>query len=88
MALARPGVQRERDGVATVLSEIAHAHSLGQVLPDEPIGVFVGPSLPRMVRRREVDRHSRGSLNCLVVVKLGAVVSCDALEELDRKSVV
>ena len=63
------------DGVALELSELRHARSLGQILADEPVGVFVQTSLPGVVWGREVERGSGSGLDGFVVVELGAVVS-------------
>ena len=41
--------------MAVVLRQVRHALFLGQVLTNEPVGVFVGSAFPRMVRRREVE---------------------------------
>ena len=35
-----------------------HTGVLGQVLPDQSVGVFVGPPLPRAVGLAEVHRHA------------------------------
>ena len=70
------------------------AGSLWQVLPQQPIGVLIGPALPRVVRRRKVELHSRLALDLLVPVELRPVVRSDrlkrsgvALDQLDRCTV-
>ena len=52
---SRPRVELHGDPIAVVLRQVRQALSLGQVLANEPVGVFVGPAFPRMVRRREVE---------------------------------
>jgi transcriptional regulator GlxA family with amidase domain len=52
---ARSGVQAVGDGVEFVLSEDAQVGALGQVLPDEPVGVDCVDAL-----LREVHQHAPG----------------------------
>ena len=79
-ALAGPLVQVASDACAVVLREPREVASLRGVLPDQTVGVFAGATLPRVVRRGEVERHPGGSFNRVVVVKLGAVVGGDRRE--------
>ena len=51
--------------------------ALGQVLPDEAVGVLVGAAFPRMVRRRKIDFRVQDVFQFPVVMKLGAIVSRD-----------
>ena len=46
MAFPRSGVEFVGDVVALLLSESSHAGSLGQVLPNQAVGVFVGAAFP------------------------------------------
>ena len=39
-------IDLERDVVALLLGDAAHAHALGQVLPDEAVEVLIAASLP------------------------------------------
>jgi hypothetical protein len=66
-----------------VLRDLGHAQSLGQVLTDEAIGVFVGPTLPRVMGCGEVETNVSGALDLRVAVKLSAIVGSDGLERND-----
>ena len=74
-------VQVVDDVVALGLRDQAHARALGQVLSHQAVEVFVAPSLPRVVRRGEVDLHWEALFEQLVVMELGAVVEGDRLEQ-------
>ena len=80
MPLSWPAVQIVADLVALSLSHRAHARSLRKVLPEQPVEVLVAASLPRVVRRCEVDLHREALFELGVVVELGAVVKCDCPE--------
>ena len=60
-----------------MLRQVRHGLFLGQVLANEPVGVFVGPAFPRMVRRREVEAGAGRVLDRGVAMELGAVVGGD-----------
>ena len=60
-----------------MLRQVRHALFLGPVLANEPVGVFVGPAFPRMVRRREVKAGASRMLDHGVAMELGAVVGGD-----------
>jgi len=59
---------------------LGEARLLRQVLPDQPVGVLVGPTLPGVVRGGEVELNTGGFLDLLVAVELRAVVGGDRLE--------
>jgi len=65
--LAWPAVQLARNPIAVVLREAGHALTLGQVLSNQAVGVFVGPALPSVMRCGEVEAAvARGELlRCL-----------------------
>jgi len=65
-----------------VLGELRHAGSLGHVLADQAVGVFVRPALPGVMRSGEIEGSAGGLLEGGVVVELGAVVGGDGLEAL------
>jgi hypothetical protein len=48
--------------------------SLGEVLPQQPVGVLVGPSLPWTVGLAEEHRDTRASLEVGVACHLGALI--------------
>ncbi len=57
-----------------MLRQVRHALFLGPVLANEPVGVFVGPAFPRMVRRREVKASASRMLDHGVAMELRPVV--------------
>src|SRR5438309_587115 len=59
-----------------MLRQCFHALAFGQILPDQPVGVFIGASFPGMVRGGEVELHSALFFDLPVAVELGAVVGC------------
>jgi hypothetical protein len=52
-------VQAVGDGVEVGLSVDGQIGTLGQVLPQQPVGVFASASLPRAVGGAAVDLHAR-----------------------------
>jgi hypothetical protein len=79
-SLSRPHIQLTSHLIAIGLGNRAHTHALGEVLPQEPIEVFVGASLPRMVGRGEIAFDGVNHFNDPVVVELRSVVEGDGLE--------
>ena len=79
-SFARPVVQVVGDVIALGLREGAQASSLGQVLSKQAVEVLVAASLPRVIRRGEVDLHREALFEQPVVMELGAVVKGDCLE--------
>jgi hypothetical protein len=73
-AFAGPVIEGVSDLMAASLSKIGEGSPLGQVLPDEAVGVFVGAPFPGVMRRGEVDRGVEGLFDDLVAVKLDSVV--------------
>ena len=63
-----------------MLGESLHADSLGQVLPDQAVGIFVGAALPGVMGSGEVKPQSDGALDRGVAVELGAVIGGDGVE--------
>src|SRR5665811_928308 len=74
-------VERARNRIAPILCEVFHRRPLRKVLSNQSVCVFVGASLPRTIRIREVDRDASGVFDLLVSVELGAVVDGDGFEE-------
>ena len=58
-----------------MLVQSRHALPLRQVLANQPVGVLVAASLPRVIRPREVEGNIRALLDPFVIVELGPVVS-------------
>ena len=67
-------VQSPSDLVQIVLLEFGQVASFGKVLPQQPVGVLVGSSLPRTARVAEVHLHVGGNAESLVSSHLGATV--------------
>ena len=53
-ALARTGIKLPGDGIKLDLSETGEVCSLGEILPEQAVGVLVDAALPRSVRVGEV----------------------------------
>jgi hypothetical protein len=90
-ALPGTGVELPSD---VVLRDMGHGLSLGQILPDEAIGVLVRATFPGVVRRGEEERNACGGVDVLVAMELRAVVSGDRADgqgsggdEADRSAV-
>ena len=86
VALAWPVVQLQSDFSATGLSEVLHGGALGAVLPNEPVGVLVGATLPRVIRSGKVEGRVGGSLDVTIAVELGPVVDSDGLEQVPLRA--
>ena len=63
-----------------MLCHFGHAGSLGQVLTDETVGVFVRSSFPAVVGRCEIESDPGRLLEARVVMELGATVGGDGAE--------
>ena len=68
------------DSIAFCLGDFAHTHSFGEILSKQSVEVFVGASLPRVIRGREVAFDGVNLLKDLVIMELGAVVKRDRFE--------
>lgn len=75
-ALARPAVQVIIHRCDLVAHGVEVA-ALGEVLAQQPVGVLVGPAVPRMVRRAEVALGADGLGEQLVLGELLAAVEGD-----------
>ena len=80
MSFAWPAIQIVANVVALRLCHCAHASALWKVLPEQPVEVLVAASLPRVVRRCEVDLHREALFKLGLVMELGTVVEGDRLE--------
>ena len=54
-ALTRTGKKLPGDGIKLDLSETGEVFSLGEILPEQAVGVLVDAALPRTVRVGQVD---------------------------------
>ena len=68
--------------IAALLGQILHGCFLGQVLPDESVGVLIGASFPRVIRGAEIEFSAPFFLDCGVSVELGTVVRGDGFKHL------
>ena len=68
--LPRARVQAMRDGVQLALRVARQVCALGQILTQQPIGVFMGTALPRAVRigKEDLERKPLGQLDRKSVV--------------------
>ena len=82
MPLPRPLVQFALNFFKELLRDVREVGTLGDILTDESVGVFVGSSFPGMVRPGEEELHTSSPGNAFVFCKLQAVVSSDGLHEV------
>ncbi len=71
---SRTGVQLPGNGIEFLLREATQISSLGEVLPEQAVGVFVDATLPWAVRIGKVDFHTGGSSQALVLGHLLALI--------------
>lgn len=53
----RPGVELPGDGVELILGEGTQVGTLGQILPQQTIGIFIDATLPGTMRISKVNLH-------------------------------
>src|SRR5436309_1925971 len=78
-------VELTGDLVELTLREGRQVHALGEVLPQQPIGVFVAAPLPRTGGIAEVDRHVGCKAEVLVPREFLAAVPSQGLAQLRRQ---
>jgi hypothetical protein len=69
-----PVVEFVGDVADLLVGGLAQVGSLGEVLPQEPVGVLVAAALPGRVRVGEVDADASGGLDAFVMEQLVALV--------------
>ena len=74
VAASRAVIELGGESVALPLGEQGQIGAFGEVLAQETVGVFVGPSLPGVVGQGEVDGGAQAPLQRLVHMKLRAVI--------------
>ena len=72
--LARAAVERVGDGGQVVGAVAREVGALGEVLPEQPVGVLVGAALPGALRVAEVHLQAEVDLQPGVLGQLGALV--------------
>jgi hypothetical protein len=80
VSFTRTGVQFLRNSIALSLSKILHAGSFRDVLANQSVGIFVGTSLPGVMRICEVKASVCRGLDFRILMKLGAVIRGDRFE--------
>jgi hypothetical protein len=81
-SLSGSHIQFSGNFVAIGLGYFAHARPLLEILPKQSIEVFVGASLPRVIRVGKVALDGVNLLKNLAVMELRSVVKGDRLEPL------
>ncbi len=81
-AAARAVVELGGESGALALGECGEVGALGQVLAEEPIGVFIGPAFPGVVGSGKVDSGVEALLECFIHVELGTVISGDGVDRM------
>lgn len=82
MSLPRSFVQFALNFFEKPLRDVREVRALGDILTDESVGVFVGSSLPGMVRSGKEEAHTCCSGNSFVLGELQTIVSCHGLHEV------
>src|ERR1035437_6142331 len=72
--LSRAGVQLPGNGIEFLLSEDTQVSSLGEVLPEQTVCVFVDATLPGAVRVGKVNFHTSDPGQALVLSHLLALI--------------
>src|SRR5215211_1118072 len=72
--LARPAVECVGDGGQIAGAVAGEIGALGEVLPEQPVGVLVGAALPGALRVAEVHLQPGGDSKAGVLGQLGALV--------------
>ena len=68
------------DTVALLLRKPFHRNALGQELPNQAVGIFIGAPLPGMVRSSEIEAGVNGFFNADVLIKLRTVIGSNGFE--------
>jgi len=74
VALAWAGVEAQGDGVELLLAVVGQIRPLGQVLPQQPIGVLVAAPLPWAMRIGKENLHPGAQGQRRVIAHLAALV--------------
>lgn len=74
VALAWPVVDSVEHGLDLLVADAGEVGALGEVLPDQPVGVLVAAALPGMVRQGEVAYRAAGPFDLPEIGELHAAV--------------
>ena len=88
MNLTRSVVELPGDGVEVILGEPGQVSAFGQVLAQEPVGVFVAAALPGAMRVRKEHRYAGHVGQALMLTHLLALVIGQRLAQGFRYAVV
>src|SRR5438105_7542396 len=66
------------DLVALVLGYFGHCFAFGKILPDEAVGVLIGPALPTVMRGCEVELDRTDRFDLAIPVELRPIVRRNA----------
>src|SRR6202049_4745744 len=81
MGSARSAVGAVGDGIEFVLTVNREVSTLGQILPQQPVGVLAGTALPWTVRIAEVHAHAGGGAELLMAGHFLTLVVGEALAQ-------
>ena len=66
------------DLITLVLGYFGHRFAFWKILPNEPVGVLIGPALPTVMRGREVELDRTERFDLAIPVELRPVVRRNA----------
>src|SRR6202051_5409291 len=81
MGSARSAVEAVGDGIEFVLTVDREVSTLGQILPQQPVGVLAGTALPWTVRIAEVHAHAGGGAELMMPGHFLTLVVGEALAQ-------
>src|SRR5471032_318723 len=85
--LARPGIERKRDGVELLLGIDRQVAALGHVLAQQAIGIFVRSPLPRAVRIGKIDLNAGALGEDFVAMHFAPLIVGHGLAKLGRLTI-
>lgn len=82
MSFPGASVELLRNRIAAGLGQIVHTTAFRQILPDQSVGVFVSPPLPRMIGVCEVEADIAAIFEIAVSMEFATVVRRDRFEAI------
>lgn len=80
MAFPRAVVELASDGITGLLGQIVEAHSFGQILPDQAVGILIRAAFPGVMWGSKVEAHAAdcldflsSSVKCTVSLKMSVL---------------